>query len=191
MTARLSQRKKIYWPVGVVLLMLTLIIPIVSFAATSPTINEWPTPVAFSGPNSIVTGPDGNLWFAQGESNQIGKINPSTGVITEHNLPPGPPNTYSQMPDGITVGPDGNLWFGIISPVSGPPLLGKMTISGSLTEYPLTSSMLLPSSLITGPDGNIWFAAFSGGYIGAMNTSGVLVHSYAVSGGPEGLSVGP
>ena len=54
----------------------------------------------------IASGPDGNLWFTEFGSEQIGRINPTTHAITETSLP-----TAGSKPDGITAGPDGNLWF--------------------------------------------------------------------------------
>ncbi len=69
------------------------------------TITEFPLPTSNSAPAEIITGPDGNLWFVEGESNKIGRITPS-GTITEFPLP-----ASNSGPWGITTGPDGNLWF--------------------------------------------------------------------------------
>ncbi len=50
------------------------------------TIKEFPTPTPQSYPNSLVSGPDGNLWFTEGmiggNASAIGRVTPS-GVITE------------------------------------------------------------------------------------------------------------
>ena len=62
-----------------------------------------------SEPLAIATGPDGNLWFADWGTGQIGMINPTTHQIT----------TYSSglnsdaAPQGIAAGPEGTdtLWF--------------------------------------------------------------------------------
>lgn len=54
-------------------------------------------------PGSITAGPDGNLWFTEGE--QIGRITPG-GTITQYPLP-----TPSSFVSGITWGSDGTLWF--------------------------------------------------------------------------------
>lgn len=55
--------------------------------------------------DTIITGPDGNLWFTERQGNKIGRISPS-GTVTEFPLPSG-----HSGPNGITVGPDGTLWF--------------------------------------------------------------------------------
>jgi len=53
----------------------------------------------------ISAGADGNLWFAEENGNQIGRIT-TTGAITEFPIP-----TSGALPRYITSGPDGNLWF--------------------------------------------------------------------------------
>ena len=58
-----------------------------------------------AGPGGIAAGPDGNLWFTEGNGNQIGRIT-TAGVITEFPIP-----TANSDPYGIAAGPDGNLWF--------------------------------------------------------------------------------
>ena len=61
-----------------------------------------------NGPVGITAGPDGNLWFTEGDVNTIGRISPA-GIITEFSLPSHP--TAKRDLVGITAGPDGNLWF--------------------------------------------------------------------------------
>lgn len=45
-----------------------------------------------------------------------------------------------------------------------------------VTEFVLPVSNLCPTALASGPDGAIWFAAFCGGSIGRITTSGVMTH---------------
>lgn len=63
--------------------------------AIAGTITEFPTG---GNPQGITAGPDGNLWFTEG--NKIGRMTP-TGTITE----------FPNGAGAITAGPDGNLWF--------------------------------------------------------------------------------
>ena len=70
------------------------------------TVNNFPTPTANSEPYAIAVGSDGNLWFTEFNTNQIGMINPTTHAIAEFPIP-----TAGSEPYGIAAGPDGNLWF--------------------------------------------------------------------------------
>src|ERR1700681_1351668 len=50
-------------------------------------ISEFPvTPGSF--PFGITAGPDGNIWFTQMYSNQIGKLDPVMHVVSEYTIPP-------------------------------------------------------------------------------------------------------
>ena len=70
-------------------------------------------------PKIIVTGPDGNLWFASNarDDSSIMRATP-TGTIAECPLP-----TAESWPYGIAVGPDRNLWF----TESGSGKIGRLT----------------------------------------------------------------
>src|SRR5260221_6038429 len=61
---------------------------------------------ASSGPWDIAAGPDGNLWFTEGDGNRVGRITP-TGKVTEFSAG----LTAGGFPEGITAGPDGSMWF--------------------------------------------------------------------------------
>src|SRR5689334_10280839 len=86
---------------------------------------EFPVPTAGSGPVGITAGPDGNLWFTENATNQVGRITPS-GSVQEFPIP-----TSGSDPAGITVGPDGNLWF---TEFFGDKI-GRITPAGVLTEF--------------------------------------------------------
>jgi hypothetical protein len=124
----------------------------------------------------ITAGPDGNVWFAvrpmfigSGPGVQrgiIGRITP-TGAIREFLLPTvqGAP----MLPGWITAGRDGNLWFtGIIAmertlahPRRRPlatPVLGRITPTGRISEFPLPTVKNGLDKITTGPDGNLWAA---------------------------------
>ena len=53
-----------------------------SLAAPVGQITEFATATANAGPEGIVAGPDGNLWYAEA-GNKIGEINPSTGAAAD------------------------------------------------------------------------------------------------------------
>ena len=73
-------------------------------------------------------------------------------------------------PQGIVAGPDGNLWF---SETTGPNI-GKITPSGTITEYPVPSngSFVQTPWITGGPDGNLWFSDWGNNAIGKSTTAG-------------------
>ncbi|MGO9470062.1 MAG: hypothetical protein ACLQVF_38675, partial [Isosphaeraceae bacterium] len=83
------------------------------------TVTNFPIPlVEIVKPDGITTGSDGNLWFTENASGQIGRMTPA-GVVTQFALPTVPPPAGSPAgtagttpnPTAITAGPDGALWF--------------------------------------------------------------------------------
>ncbi|HEU5381403.1 MAG TPA: hypothetical protein VFV38_38765 [Ktedonobacteraceae bacterium] len=187
---RLSLRSKLH----IVFALLTTLV-IITAAAISPlsgtihrtyaqgtvTISEFPIPGG-GNPIDITTGPDGNLWFTDG-NDKIGRITPG-GTITEYPLPVG-----GIEPLDITTGPDGNLWF---TDQAGNQI-GKITPSGTITEYPIPTASSQPWGITAGPDGNLWFTE-SGNVskIGKITTSGVITeYSLLVQDQPLGITTGP
>ncbi len=121
--------------------------------------------------------------------------------------PSAPTFTYYSVSGGaeqITVGPDGNLWFTATAGV------GKMTLQGSIAEYPLPppspSFNIPPGSplslvdIVAGPDGNLWFTAQAtilagqeyAGLIGKVSTGGSITEYETPAGFiPSGIAAGP
>jgi virginiamycin B lyase len=56
-------------------------------------------------PSNITAGPDGNLWFTEPDSNEVGRITPA-GQITLFAVP-----TPGSFPTGIAAGSNGNVFF--------------------------------------------------------------------------------
>jgi streptogramin lyase len=108
---------------------------------------------------TIVAGPDGNLWF--GERNGIGRST-TAGEVTSFPLPAG-----ASTPTGMAVGPDGNIWFteGAASKI------GRITPSGQFAQFPLPPGRK-PSGIAAGPDGNLWFTERAVNVIGRITPSG-------------------
>ncbi|MEA2532661.1 MAG: virginiamycin lyase, partial [Actinomycetota bacterium] len=63
------------------------------------------SPTAAAGADSIVAGPDGNLWYTESKAGNIARVTTS-GTVTEFKV-----NTPGSAPTAITVGPDNTLWF--------------------------------------------------------------------------------
>ena len=121
-----------------------------------------PTPE--STPKDITSGPDGNLWFTESNSNKIGRITPS-GVFTEFPIP-----TPFSVPTDVAPGPDGNLWFTEVIANT----IGLITPTGAIREFLVAGCQYAcsrPVGVASGPDGNMWFTVSNrrGGRIGVIH----------------------
>jgi virginiamycin B lyase len=159
-------------------LTLVLVPALGTTAAASPTITEYST---VSHPFEITTGPDGNLWFTNEVTDSIYRVTTS-GTFSQYVLPSIP------RPFGITTGSDGALWFTMIAPNSVTPgMIGRITTSGSITEYSFAgTSWRSPTFITSGSDGALWFTAdtnsSASGEIGRITTSGTITEfSYSSS----------
>lgn len=122
-------------------------------------------------PASFAYGADHAVWFTEydyhlGYIDVVGRIDTSTGAITEFRLSPGAGATT------IIPGPDGALWFD----EPGTEAIGRVTTSGVVTEYPLPAGVALTSrnrrGLSFGPSDDLYFTTTTG--LGRMTTAGVF-----------------
>jgi streptogramin lyase len=127
----------------------------------------------------IVSGSDGNLWFAKRDMGAAGSIVRLTlsGQSTEFPLP-----GQTGGPEGIVPGPDGNLWF---TEELGERI-GRITQAGAITEFPIGSP---PADIAAGHDGNLWYS--TRGAIGHISTTGKVFEPILVEGGFGPLAAGP
>jgi virginiamycin B lyase len=144
-------------------------------------------------PGGIALGSDGNMWFTNPESNEdlggdlitemsaperasIGRITPE-GVISTFDLP-----SRDHLSSGIGSGEEGDLWFtgdvftekigGEQTDPTGSSFVGRITSSGTITEFPLPVQDANPGSIALGFDGNMWFTESSA--IGRITPSGTI-----------------
>ena len=139
------------------------------------------------GPNSITMGPDNALWFTG--DHEIGRL-ATSGVTNIF------PTGGSTAEGGITTGPDGALWFTETNSFGGANAIGRITTSGTLTEYALPNSF--PTSITAGPDLALWFIDQKTKALGRITTTGSITKYSAPnlanglgSGYGFGLAVGP
>ena len=187
---------------------------------TSGTVTDYTDP-GFSHPQRITAGPDGALWFTQGDD-AIGRIT-TTGKITVYTVP------GISNPQGITAGPDGALWFTNReatrsggSPPAGPspttPAPASATRRGSppgptgpcgsptwatarsggsppAGPSPTTPAPASadPLGITAGPDGALWFTNYIGGSIGRITTAGTVTSytSRAPARAMQAITAGP
>lgn len=149
---------------------------------TSGTIHYYPLPT--TGAFYVTKGPDGNVWFTEGNS-KVGKIT-SAGVATEYDTGDTSSGTFS-----ITTGPDGNLWF---VDDANQPAVGRTTTSGVITEYPMPAGCIfdgVDSQIVKAPDGNLWVGGVcqSTLEIFRVTTSGTIT-AFPVAYDPMSMVVG-
>jgi streptogramin lyase len=140
-------------------------------------------PVGFDA-GAITTGRDGNIWVTDPDDNLIVKMTPA-GVFTTFALPAGGGSLgIGSLSAGATAGPDGNVWF------TGISFIGRITPTGVVTEFPLSTKDSIPTAITAGPDGNLYFGASSpGADIGRITTQGVITEVHVPSSG--GVTAGP
>lgn len=159
------------------------------------------------GTDSVVLGPDGNVWFTEFVAGRIGRIAPD-GTVTEFSA--GMP--ADGHPDGLVVGPDGNLWFTIsastVDPIgpcnpTGHDSIGRITPTGTISTFATPTAQAKPSGITVGPDGALWFAesgylcgvsTIGGNGVGRITTSGTITEytaGFSTSAGPSSITVGP
>jgi len=79
-------------------------------AKSTPYIQEYQIPTACTNPLAIVSDFDGNVWFAQTNTGNLGKFDPNTKSFTEFPNSLWPKNGRSMM-WGIDYSPDGSVWY--------------------------------------------------------------------------------
>lgn len=113
-------------------------------------------------------------------------------TITEFALP------SSATPGDIAAGPDGNLWFTEFSFDGGDTntraAVGRITPTGSVTEFVLPLPAAAPVGISSGPDGNLWITQanpeFGQGAITRLTPAG-NVTQFAWDGYPWEIVFGP
>ena len=152
-----------------------------SAAAAAPTIKEFKIPSKDLAPSGIVTGADGNLWFATAAQQGVGRSTP-TGTISAFKT------GFSGPSQEVAAGADGNLWF----TEPNDDKIGRITTLGTVTEY---SAEGKPSGITAGSDGNLWFTESANpGAIGRITTTGTITEYRAgltASSKPLGITAGP
>ena len=85
--------------------------------------------------------------------------------------------TVSASAMTITAGPDGNLWF----TESSGNKIGRITTTGTITEFAIPTAKSLPVSITSSPDGNLWFTEEYGYNIGKITTTGAITEFTSMS----------
>lgn len=169
------------------------------------TITSYQIPSKPAGPQGLAPGPDGAEWFAEADTGQIARMT-SDGAFTEFPTPNGA-NVFLR---DITAGPDGAMWFtnsGECNDANCDYLvdgsIGRITMSGQVTEFPVPSALGDPTDIVAGPDGNLWFTEIGDYFnpetpssvhnIGRITPAGQITEFTVPTpeSSPDGIAVGP
>ena len=94
-------------------------------------------------------------------------------------------------PHDIVAGPDHNLWF----TESIANRIGRITVNGDVTEFPIPSAGSGPSGIVAGPDGNLWFTEAAAGKIARIDMGGAVTEfalpAASRNRAPSSIVVGP
>ncbi|HKQ77862.1 MAG TPA: hypothetical protein VJ810_29460 [Blastocatellia bacterium] len=132
---------------------------------------------------------DNAIWYTSYTMGQIGRI--CEEEIAHFDLKT--PNSY---PLAITVGPDEKSLYFIIEVLNGTLFtysIGRITLDGSITEYPIPDTGSRPRAITAGPDGAIWFTDPALNSIWRMTPEGSFA-SFAIrtaGSEPSGIVAGP
>ncbi|HTL53599.1 MAG TPA: hypothetical protein VL860_13565 [Planctomycetota bacterium] len=142
---------------------------------------EYALPNPKSEPYCIVTGPDKKIWYTAWGEAKVGCFDPATEKFAEYDAPAGCRE--------VTVGPDGNLWY------TGDKgnKIGKMTLTGQVTEYPVPTANAGLVGITAGSDGAVWFCEIKGGKVGRCTLDGKITEIAVPVNNPQPfcLTTGP
>jgi streptogramin lyase len=136
-------------------------------ATTDGVTTEFPLPTPGSGPTTIALTQDGSVWFTESAGNRVGRMRPDGTGLAEFPLPN--PNSGPRI---IAVGGDGHLWFVELSGTMDGRRpdgnrVGRITMQGEITEFPLPPTAAGATGLTAGSDrqppsrigDRLWFTA--------------------------------
>ena len=154
---------------------------LVRFDAATGATKSYPIgEVAFGGTDSLTVGPNGTLWYLDG--NELVQFTISTAHLKRYDL------GESYSPTDAIAGPDGNMWF--VTKTIDTIQVGKLSLpDGGITRYTVATNepVNAPGFLSVGPDQRINF--MWGSTFGSITTAGQFTSYPAV--GASDIVFGP
>ncbi|MFJ9314000.1 hypothetical protein ACIRN4_07410 [Pimelobacter simplex] len=123
-------------------------------AAQAPRIATYPVPTSGAGLDSIVRGPDGNLWVTESKGWKLARVT-SRGAITEF---PVPVTSGGSGPTELASGADGYLWFLTDSGAR----IQRATSSGAVESIGTNDSGRIFDELVAGRGRGVWLTETGG-----------------------------
>src|SRR3989475_61710 len=147
-----------------------------AFAITSTdlsvTSSEWTVLTAGSSPFGVAADSSGNVYFAESTGNIIGRLVPSTNVITEWTVP-----TARSSPCGVAADSSGNVYFA----ESTGNIIGRLVPSTNvITEWTVPTASSAPCGVAADSSGNVYFTEISGNNVGRLVPSTNVITEWTV-----------
>src|SRR2546427_254437 len=142
-----------------------------AFAITSTdlsvTSSEWTVLTAGSSPFGVEADSSGNVYFAEITGNIIGRLVPSTNVITEWTVP-----TASSSPRDVAADSSGNVYFGELNGNK----IGRLVPSTNVvTEWTVPTASSDPAGVAADSSGNVYFTEAGGNKLSRLVSSNHMV----------------
>ena len=143
------------WTIPTTKMITEWIVPVFSHS------NVWKyLPTSGSEPSSITLDASGNVFFAEATGNKIGRLVPSTNVITEWTIP-----TPNSDPHDVEIDASGNVYF--TEQVSNK--IGRLVPSTNMiTEWTVHTSDSGPYNIALDASGNVYFTEQFSNKIGSL-----------------------
>jgi virginiamycin B lyase len=121
-------------------------------------------PTADSQPLNVTIS-DGYVWFTEQVGNNIGRLNPTTGQVTEFAVP-----TPGSGPADIAAEADGTLWFTEQDANKLASLVVTTTEDFDFDEYDIPTADSRPYGLVVVSDDTVWLAGTEGNNLTRFET---------------------
>ena len=135
-------------------------IGLVAAAASPLAVVEYQIPRERAFPHDPAVGKDGIVWYTDQANSFIGKLDPSTGKITDYPTP-----TPGSGPHGIVVAPDGGVWY----TAQRTGKLGRLDpATGKIEEFAVPSEARDPHTPLI-RKGMVWFTVQQSNMYGRLD----------------------
>jgi virginiamycin B lyase len=126
-------------------------------------------------PHTAALAGDGVLWFTEQGADRIGRLDRTTGAITEY--------PTSGTPYGLSIARDGAIWFCRIR----GDMLGRLDpATGAITDLPMGNGSN-PRRIATAPDGTLWVTLWGNGRLAHVDAnSAAVIREYELPHGEDG-----
>lgn len=149
-------------------------------------LGESPAPIPF--PTDIAVGAEGDAWFLKSGAT-VGRLAPS-GDYSSISI-----GDRAYYPGGTAAAAGGGIWFAVGRGASGTDTVGRITVTGGVTEFPIPpvpppSGEARPDGIVEGNEGDAWFTEYFGDRIGRVTPSGQMTELPLPPGSrPAGITV--